>query len=116
MKRYRWQSWTVLLLGAWLFASAFLLDHPHGASSANAYVVGLALMLFGTLALVQPGMWEEWANLALGGWLIVSPFALGFAGTDIVTWNTITVGVLVGAGTLVIIFRPVELHAREGLK
>ena len=40
--------------------------------------------------------WEEWVNAVLAGWLIVSPYLLGFTGNQTVTWNQIIVGVLVG--------------------
>ncbi|MCK9532733.1 MAG: SPW repeat protein [Gammaproteobacteria bacterium] len=25
------------------------------------------------------GRWQDWANLVLGAWLIIAPFALGYA-------------------------------------
>jgi hypothetical protein len=39
--------------------------------------------------------WEEWVNTALGAWLIVSPFILGFSTLMIALWNQLIVGTLV---------------------
>ena len=46
------------------------------------------------LAAVQK--WEEWINAALGAWLIVSPFIMGFGALGVALWNQLIVGVLVG--------------------
>lgn len=101
----QWQDWTVLLLGAWLLLSPFLLDQNHAAATSNAHIVGLCFVLFGAVALVEPRMWEEWLNLALGGWLVVSPFVLGFAHHPVAAWNAITVGFIAGGGVLLLILR-----------
>jgi hypothetical protein len=37
--------------------------------------------------------WEEWVNAALGAWLIVSPFILGFGSVTAALWNQLIVGV-----------------------
>nr|WP_281166742.1 SPW repeat protein [Thermus igniterrae] len=42
-------------------------------------------------------MWEEWLNVLLGVWLILSPWLLGFSGVGNAMWNALIVGVLVGA-------------------
>ncbi|MEN2982872.1 MAG: SPW repeat protein [Thermus sp.] len=41
--------------------------------------------------------WQDWVNLVLGVWLILSPWLLGFSGLTNATWNAILVGILVGA-------------------
>ncbi|BCP65887.1 SPW repeat protein [Thermus thermophilus] len=40
--------------------------------------------------------WQDWANLVLGLWLVLSPWILGFSGTSSATWNAVIVGLLVG--------------------
>ena len=37
--------------------------------------------------------WQDVASLLIGGWLVVSPFALGFAGAAV--WMTIVLGLFV---------------------
>lgn len=41
-------------------------------------------------------MWEEWVNVVLGVWLILSPWILGFSGMTNAMWNAVIVGLLVG--------------------
>lgn len=41
-------------------------------------------------------MWEEWVNVVLGVWLILSPWILGFSGMTGAMWNAVIVGLLVG--------------------
>ena len=40
--------------------------------------------------------WQDWANLVLGLWLVLSPLILGFSGTSSATWNAVILGLLVG--------------------
>jgi len=42
--------------------------------------------------------WNHWTLLALGLWLIISPWILGFSSFNLPTWNSVILG------TLVIIF------------
>ena len=39
--------------------------------------------------------WQDWANLVLGLWLVLSPWILGFSGTSSATWNAVILGLLV---------------------
>lgn len=103
MRAKRWQDWVILVLGAWLFFSPFLLGYTQTAAASNAYVIGLGVALFAILALIDSKLWEEWVNLALGAWLIVSPFVLGYSNMAGPTWNHIIVGLLIGADALLVI-------------
>ena len=40
--------------------------------------------------------WQDWANLVLGLWLVLSPWILGFSGTSSAAWNAVILGLLVG--------------------
>ena len=40
-----------------------------------------AIAILSLAAMVAFSVWEEWANLLVGCWLIVSPWLLGFAHT-----------------------------------
>ncbi len=43
----------------------------------------------------RSGHWQDWVNLALGGWLFVSPWVLGYAGTEVAGWNSWSVGLCI---------------------
>jgi hypothetical protein len=47
--RYAWLSWLNMLIGAWLFASAFWLDHT-GRASWNDAILGVIVFLLGAAA------------------------------------------------------------------
>lgn len=98
MKEKRWQDWVMLVLGIWLFVSPFILQYAdlRGTAALNSYVLGIAVVAFAVAALARPQMWEEWVNLALGIWLIISPFVLGFQSETVALWNHVILGLLIG--------------------
>jgi hypothetical protein len=109
MERYGWQDWVITLLGGWLVVSPFALrtlgyeNGPALAADWNAYIVGVLALGLGIAALLARRIWEEWADIALGVWLIVSPWVLGFASDRPMTTNVIVVGglmILVAASTI----------------
>ncbi|MBW7852279.1 MAG: SPW repeat protein [Rhodospirillales bacterium] len=92
-----WQDWSNLALGAWLIISPWLLGFAAAFAAAwNAWLVGAAVGILAIWAIVQFATWQEWVNLVLGLWLIVSPWILGFAAISPgVYWNFVVVGVLI---------------------
>ena len=79
-----WRKWATVLLGASLFIAPWIFgSFVDGASSANAWIVG-ACIVVATLRvpIVSGPRAAELIKVALGAWLLASPFALGFAGSD----------------------------------
>ncbi|OLZ47160.1 SPW repeat domain-containing protein [Amycolatopsis keratiniphila] len=72
------------LAGLWLLLSPFLLDHTATGTGFNGHwndgLVGGALLLLGTVSLVDPvrGVALAPVRLPAGGWLIVAPTVLGY--------------------------------------
>ena len=64
-----------LLISPWLFAMA------NGTAAADLRASGAAIAILSLAAMLAFANWEEWVNLLLGLWLIVSPWVLGFAHT-----------------------------------
>ena len=103
--RKHWQDWGNLALGLWIFASPWALQHtmatgPEGAAASSAtmwsmYAVGIAVAALAVAAIFAFQAWEEWTNLALGAWLLISPWLLGFSTSALLTWNAVLVGVVV---------------------
>jgi hypothetical protein len=83
-----------LILGAFLFLSPWIFGFASGAESQNAWVVGIIIAALSIAALTAFAVWEEWLNLVVGLWAIVSPWVLGFAGTTAMTVHVI-VGIIV---------------------
>jgi len=96
MKKQQWQDWMSLLLGVWMLMSPWVVGHDAGgAAILNYYVVGLAVTVFAIAALAAFRMWEEWVNLVLGTWLLVSPWLLGFSASSTSVLNTVLIAIFI---------------------
>ncbi len=94
---HQWTDGANLILGVWLLISPWILSYVLGSVPAwNAHIVGIVVGVAALAALVAFHKWEEWVNVVLGVWLIVSPFLLGYAMLANALWNQIIVGVLIG--------------------
>jgi hypothetical protein len=94
-----------LLAGLWLIISPFVLAfHQVQDAHWNNIASGIAIALVAIIRLSVPrhAGWT-WANLLLGVWVLLSPWALGFArngtedlgfGSELV-WNNVITGGLV---------------------
>jgi hypothetical protein len=91
----RWQDWAELVLGVWLFFSPWLLGYSDvSAAATNAHIIGAAIVVFSLIELYTWERWEEWINLVLGVWLIISPWVLGFNMVGRPTQNMVVLGIL----------------------
>ena len=92
----QWEDWLGLALGVWLGVSPWLLQFA-GVDmivTQNAFLVGLLLVLTEIATLTAFRVWEEWINVVLGAWLVISPWVLGIAAL-VPTANFVLVGFLV---------------------
>ena len=78
-----------LVLGVWLFISAFAWPHAM-VQSTNAWVVGVLCVVFAVAAMVLP--WVRYLNTVLAIWLFISAWALP-SGTPGTTWNNVLVAI-----------------------
>lgn len=80
--------------GLFLFISPWLFAYVSEKARMDIWTSGAAIAAISIAAIVAFSDWEEWVNVLLGVWLIVSPWALGFAHTRAMH-VTILIGVLV---------------------
>lgn len=74
-----WQDPVNALLGVWLVLSPWALGFQGNTMAmSNAVVIGAVLVAVAVGAILVPRAWEEWTEGALGLWLVVSPWILGF--------------------------------------
>ena len=74
-----WQDPLNGLLGVWLLVSPWVLGFAGSTTpTANSALVGLALLATALGATFVPRAWEEWTEVALGAWLVISPWVLAF--------------------------------------
>jgi hypothetical protein len=83
-----------LILGVALLASPWIFSFPSGTASQNAVISGIVIAAISLAALAAFTVWEEWLNLIVGVWVLVSPWVLGFAGTTAMHVH-IVIGVIV---------------------
>jgi hypothetical protein len=90
-----WEDWLDVALGIWLCASPWVLQFAGDMTVVqNAFIVGVLLILTETVILFAFRVWEEWANVVLGAWLVISPWLLGITAL-VPSMNFVITGVLV---------------------
>lgn len=85
-----------LIMGAFLVLTPWMFAFPPGIQSANAVVCGILIILLSLAALVGFAAWEDWGNMAVGLWLMASPWIVGLHGTQAVSVQ-FTLGIIVAA-------------------
>jgi hypothetical protein len=95
-----------LILGLWLFVSAFVWPRT-GATFANAWIVGLLAAVFAVMGMARGP--ARFANTALSAWLLVSVVALPHR-SSIGRWNDLAVAALMLVLSLVpgTMYRPLR--------
>ena len=84
------------LLGLWLVASPWVLGYAGETTAAwNTYIVGVVIAALAALAFFAQQKWEHWVSLAIGAWLIVSPWVLAYDALQAALWNQIVTGLVV---------------------
>lgn len=93
----RWQDWTNLVLGAWLFVAPWLLGFAGSAAAAwNAWLSGAVVVVFAVWALATPtSRGAQWWLVIAAAWVFVAPWLFVFAGVAAAAWNAWIVGLVV---------------------
>lgn len=98
--------------GVWLVLAPFIFGFQSTGGAVEGYwnevVVGICVALLALVRSFAPskGAWLSAVNVVLGGWLIASPFVLGYEGTDAAAATVVDVAtgvviVLMGTTSLV---------------
>jgi len=103
----KWRAESVLdlynlLLAMVLFALPWFFARANATAAIDLRLSGAVIAMLSLLALVAFSDWEEWANLLLGIWLIISPWVLGFAHTRAMHFS-------IGVGAAVAFLAALEL-------
>jgi hypothetical protein len=91
-----------LLLAALLLASPWLFKLSNGVAKMEMWAGGAVIAAISLAAIAAYANWEEWANVAIGLWLVISPWALGFTHTRAMHY-------CIGIGAVVAFFALIEL-------
>jgi hypothetical protein len=94
-ERNKGQDWANLVLAVLLFISPWVIGFSGDKMAAwNAWVVGVIIAVLAIAALSAFAVWEEWINLLLGLWLIISPWVLGYAPDMGARWTAVILGII----------------------
>jgi len=95
----RWQDQAILLLGAWLFVSPWVLGYPSASPPAvNAFIAGAIIAALAAFDLYKTYVWAVLVNIVVGAWVAVSPWLV-----DVVSDRAMSASMLiVGLATIVL--------------
>jgi hypothetical protein len=94
---WNWQDWLDMVLGLWLAVSPWILDFADSDPSAtrNALIVGILIAVLSALTFLAYHIIEEWIDVILGLWLVVSPWVLTGSRDATVVADFVIVGAIV---------------------
>jgi hypothetical protein len=105
-----WEDWVSMGLGLVIALSPWLAQTPDNqVATVNAMAVGALVIFVGAIELQLIRRWEEWCELALGAWLMVSPWVLGYSALGTLTAMHVVLGALVAALALLELWQDREL-------
>ena len=92
----RFQDWINLVLAAFLFVSPWLFGFAEQPlASWNAWICGAVIAVVALAAIAWFAEWEEWINIAIGIWLVVAPWVLGFSMVAAAMWSHVIFGAVI---------------------
>lgn len=92
--------WVSVLVGLWVAISPWLLQIPFGGPQLANASTGLAVAVLALVAMsdVRGPVDPRWVNVALGGWVVASPFVFIAAGAGVpsyLSWSDIVGGAVI---------------------
>lgn len=98
LKLKHWQDVVNALLGIGVILSPWALGFQDmRMAMASMVITGVALIAAALGAIFVPRAWEEWTEGALGLWMVVSPWALGFSTHRNAMLTAVTMGIVIAA-------------------
>ncbi len=93
---WAWEDWVDMVLGAWLAISPWILGFTdNDAATRNALIIGIAVAVLSGSTFLIYHVIEEWIDVVLGAWLIISPWVLSASGNARAVADFVVVGALV---------------------
>lgn len=90
-----WQDAVELVVVIWIFVSPVVLGFfAYNAETLTAMMVAAVASLTTQLRIAKQQPWEEWFNLTLAVFLVLSPWIFGYTAAVAATWNAVLAGLL----------------------
>ncbi len=93
----QWARGANVVLGVWLFISAFIWPHS-SAQMTNTWILGVLCVIFALVAMAVP--WVRYLNTLLAIWLFISAWALPSVSPGTI-WNNVLVAIAIFIVSLV---------------
>lgn len=85
-----------LILAVWLFLSPWIVGFAGLVPAAwTAWLSAIAVFIFAVAALLAFAEWEEWINLIVGVWVLISPWVVHFSDRQKPTVTLLVTGVAI---------------------
>lgn len=91
-----------LVLALFLFVSPWLFAYASPDAKIDFWASGALIAVVSLVTFVAFSGWQEWLNLLLGTWLVVSPWILGFTHTRAMHYS-------IGIGAVVAFMAALEI-------
>ncbi len=88
--------------GLFLFLSPWMFAYVNERVRIEVWASGAAIAAISIAAIIAFSDWEEWVNLLLGAWVMISPWVLGFV-------HTSAMHVSIAIGAMVVFIAALEL-------
>jgi hypothetical protein len=90
-------SWINVLIGMWLIVSPWVLGFTSWAATSNHVLFGflVAILAVSSAVIARRVHALSWVNAAFGGWLVMSPWLLGYVDAGVAGVNSMIAGVAV---------------------
>jgi hypothetical protein len=117
MRNIYWQNLVVLMVGVWLCFSPWTFAYlirglaQFDIANWNLLISGAVIVILSAMALVTSQRWEVWLEMLISGWLVMSPWLLGFQLQPFETLNLLLSGGILFIMTIWTLSR--SRHARE---
>ena len=87
-----------IVLAVLLFVSPWVLTYTGDAAAAwNAWIASVLVVIVAAIALGTHEGWAEWINIALGIWVLIAPWILGFGTVRDAATTHVVLGILIAA-------------------
>lgn len=89
----QWQDMINFVLGFWLIIAPWVLGYSDTRFAVgNSVIMGVAILVFSSAALVKPDIWQEFVSVLVGFLTTISPITVGYTEHS----TAVEVGVAVG--------------------
>lgn len=94
------QPWLNLFWALLLLLSPFVTGYTDDQNATwHACIAAVAIAVLALAAVSAYAEWEDWFTLAIGLWMVIAPWGLGFTAIAQAMWSHLVLGILVALTT-----------------